>query len=578
MYAPNGNAVGVAAPHGAIATTNRLNGNDSLHDDLSQSEQWIDIARDITSWGGDRTPAYRTMKAALPSMSPEALNDLHETLTVNGILSEESLSFFTRRVFRKHGIPLGALAEVPPSPDLVSAVAQDPILSVIATQAPTEDNLALIAARVMGGTVKYAVDRGRFFVWDGRRWKADDLGKVLHSIRELTRQANREGKASVASSRFTQGVERFIKSDPSITVRGTDFDSNNYMLNTPAGTIDLRNNVLHQHNPSTLISKMCAVSPSNDGADLFLKFLDEVTGGDRELALFLQVSLGACLSGALEAHWLIFWTGAGRNGKNTLGDVVMYVMGDYAVKIAASILMAKKHEGHPTELAQLQGTRLAVSSEVATGEHWNEALIKELTGDAVISARFMRQDFFQFPRTHKHLVFGNNRPQIRSVDPAIKSRLHIVPFKQSFLGREDMTLPDRLRDEAGGYILQWLIEGHAKWLELGRRLPECAAVKAEADEYFAAQSTIEAWIDERCKVNQDDHRPASYYPTATDLYADYAGWKQRRGEHPLSQTVWGEQMTQKFKKVKSNGVRYIGIDALEPLGTPFRLKRSGNDF
>ena len=65
---------------------------------------------------------------------------------------------------------------------------------------------------------------------------------------------------------------------------------------------------------------------------------------------------------------------------------------------------------------------------------------------------------FTFQRTHKHLVYGNSRPQLRSTDSAIRSRIKIVPFKVSFRGREDKDLPRRLREEMG-FVLQWLIVG-----------------------------------------------------------------------------------------------------------------------
>jgi putative DNA primase/helicase len=134
---------------------------------------------------------------------------------------------------------------------------------------------------------------------------------------------------------------------------------------------------------------------------------------------------------------MLFWIGDGRNGKNTLGDLVLDALGDYARKVPASTLMAKQHEGHPTEIANLKVIRLAMSSEINDGEHWNEARTNEVTGDATLSARFMRCDHFTFERTHKHLIFGNHRN-------AIQSRIQIVPFKASFKDKEDPDLPRRL--------------------------------------------------------------------------------------------------------------------------------------
>lgn len=264
---------------------------------------------------------------------------------------------------------------------------------------------------------------------------------------------------------------------------------------------------------------------------------------------------------------MLFWIGIGRNGKNTLGDLVQDAMGDYARKVPTSTLMAKAHEGHPTEIANLQGVRLALSSEINDGEHWHEARINEVTGDTTLSARFMRGDLFTFHRTHKHLIYGNHRPQLRTVGNAITSRIKIVPFKASFLGREDADLPRRLRENLG-YVLAWLIEGHRKWLAAGKRLPSCKAVDAECADYFAAQSTPEMWMAERVQILAIDTRLANQCPRSGDLYRDYADWKRARGENPISQTRWAETMGKKFQRETSNGVRYRGLALLPQFAIP----------
>ncbi|SIQ81589.1 phage/plasmid primase, P4 family, C-terminal domain-containing protein [Aromatoleum tolulyticum] len=424
-------------------------------------------------------------------------------------------------------------------------------------QHPTQDNVALVFRRQFEGQLLYAHSHGKWFEWDGTRWAREETDKAFNYAREIARRMNTEGKSSLGSASFCKGVEQFARADRAFAVAGTEFDTDNYLLNTPAGIFDLRTNTMRPHDQRDRITKSTEVSPIETGGERFLRFLHEITGGDASLAKFLQVSLGACLSGAVESHWMLFWTGTGRNGKNSLGDLVMYIMGDYAKKIPSSTLMAKSYEAHPTEIANLQGARLAVSSEVADGDHWDEARINELTGDETLSARFMRGDFFDFRRTHKHLIFGNHRPQLRTTTDALKSRIKIVPFRQSFKGREDPTLPARLRDEAG-FVLYWLLQGHAAWIASGRKLPHCAVVEEESEDYFASQSTVEAWVSERIITTPEDGRAARQWPRAGDLFHDYQSWKQDRGEQPISQTRWGETMAKLFKKCTANGIRYVG--------------------
>lgn len=427
-------------------------------------------------------------------------------------------------------------------------------------QHPSQDNVALVFANKYAGRMLYAHKFGRWFEWDGCRWRAEETAKAFDFARSLARKINREGKAGISSASFCNGVEAFARADRTFAITGEEFDADNYMLNTPAGTFDMLNNVLRPHDPDDRITLLTAAGPTPDGGERFKQFLDEVTGGDAELIRFLQVSLGACLSGAVESHWMLFWTGNGRNGKNTLGDLVMYVMGDYAKKISTSVLMAKTYEGHPTEIANLKGVRLATASEVSQGEYWHESRINELTGDSTLSARYMRGDLFEFKRTHKHLIYGNHRPRLRSVTEALKARIKIVPFNQSFIGREDPMLPAKLQAEAG-YVMYWLLEGHREWLKLGRKLPDCAAVRAESESYFSAQSTTDMWVAERLEIIENDSRKVRDLPKSSSLYADYRRWKEDRGEHPVTLPLWAETM-RRFEKVQSGGVRYRGVSLL----------------
>ena len=488
---------------------------------------------------------------------------------------ESHSSYLSRTILKAVGRQEEVLADKAPAPlplammEPAGAVAlQGEEMTML--QAGTQDSVAMIFARQMAGKLLYNHTRGKWLEWDGARWRIEATKKALNFARDLARSVNYEGSRSIGSASFCAGVEMLALADPALSAVGNEFDRDNYILNTPGGTFDLRTNEGRQHNPDDRLSLCTTVAPTREGGAAFDKFLDEITLGDRELAEFLQVSLGACLSGAVESHWLLFWTGTGRNGKNTLGELVQDAMGDYARKVPTSVLMAKKHEGHPTEIANLQGIRLALSSEINDGEHWHEARLNEVTGDGTLSGRFMGRDLFEFKRTHKHLIYGNHRPQLRAVTPALRSRIKIVPFKADFNGREDADLPQRLRENLG-YVLAWLIEGHSKWLAAGKRLPPCRTVDAEIDEYFAAQSTPEMWLAERVQVLTTDDRNVLALPQAGALYRDYSEWKKDRGEQPVSMARWAETL-KRFEKVRSSGVRYRGLMLIPQIGNvPFPL-------
>jgi putative DNA primase/helicase len=96
---------------------------------------------------------------------------------------------------------------------------------------------------------------------------------------------------------------------------------------------------------------------------------------------------------------------------NTVADI----LGDYHCTAAIETFTITKNEQHPTELAMLRGARLVTASETEEGQHWAESRIKKHTGDDKISARFMRQDFFEYAPQFK--LIGGAPPHVFDTAP-----------------------------------------------------------------------------------------------------------------------------------------------------------------
>ena len=122
--------------------------------------------------------------------------------------------------------------------------------------------------------------------------------------------------------------------------------------------------------------------------------MDDITLGDTALAEYLQRVAGYCATGVTTEDVLAYLFGIGANGKGSFAEAIAAALGDYAKVFAPEVLMESKGERHPTELAQFLGVRFALTSEPSSGAVWNDSRIKALTGDATISARFMRADNF----------------------------------------------------------------------------------------------------------------------------------------------------------------------------------------
>ena len=208
---------------------------------------------------------------------------------------------------------------------------------------------------------------------------------------------------------------------------------------------------------------------------------------------------------------------------------------------------------------------MVTATETEDGRRWAEAKIKALTGGDRIAARFMRQDFFEFTPVFKLVIAGNHKPGLRSVDEAIRRRLHLVPFTVTIPPAErDLSLSQKLRAEWGG-ILAWAVAGCLEWQATGLNPP--ASVRAATDAYMAAEDGLAQWRDARCVQ----------LPNATGtverLFADWKAWAEAAGEYIGSLKSFSQSLEEKgFRRIRDTR----GARAFQGIG--LRAPESGGGF
>jgi putative DNA primase/helicase len=243
-----------------------------------------------------------------------------------------------------------------------------------------------------------------------------------------------------------------------------------------------------------------------------------------------------CLTGDVSEHILPIAYGGGANGKSTLLDCICGMLGEYASQAAPELITYSRHREHPTEIADLAGKRLVVVSETENAAEFRLQLVKRLTGDARLKGRYMRQDFFEFARTHKLILQTNNRPIVKENSEAVWRRLRLIPFDVTIApDQRDPQLLDKLRMEWAG-ILAWAVRGCEKWRRDGLQTPQ--SVLDATAEYQAAEDDIGAFIDECCST------AAGLSVGATDLYSAFRTWAGANGRDASTQTAFGARIGQ----------------------------------
>ena len=358
-------------------------------------------------------------------------------------------------------------------------------------EATIDDNrLAIHFASKYQDKVRYVAKWGAWMIWADTHWKLDSRKTVFDAIR----RANLELKVKSVSK--AKNAEAFASAFQNISVEADIWDRDPYLLGTPGGTVDLKTGNLRPARQEDFITKLTAFVPA-DKADAttcprWLKFVDEVTNGDVEVARFLQQWFGYGLTGDTSEQCLVFLFGPGGNGKGVLIQTIQAVVGDYAHEAATDVFLASYVDKHTTSLAALNGKRMVFASETEAGRTWAVGTISRLTGGDLITARFMRQDDFTFKPVLKLTVIGNHQPNLPSVGPAERRRFNLVGFL--FVpAKVDRKLTTTLKGEGPG-ILRWMIDGCLDWQKNGLIRP--ASVKRDTEEYLDSQDHFKRWCDE----------------------------------------------------------------------------------
>jgi putative DNA primase/helicase len=429
---------------------------------------------------------------------------------------------------------------------------------------------------------------GGWLVWNDQAWVADRskgrqaemvLRKYLRPMaldidaRAAMAPSKEEAKSLRGLARKLQsvgGITGFFKlcSGP-LVADINEFDRDPYLLNTPAGVVNLTTGKTRPAQPSDKITRLTQVGPSSQyvpaEAPHWENFLDHLCGGDPEIAAFLQRYMGYCLTGEMgEKKFMFAWGSDSNTGKSTFVNAVRYALGTYARTVDVDVFMGKR--SNTDSLAQLPGVRLVCATEPGAGQKWDDKLVKAITGGDEIEARKLYESNFSFAPQFKMLIAGNHEPELKHVDRALLKRVQITPMN-NVVAVPDRRLGVKLESEAS-HILQWMIEGTQAWLEQGLNPP--AAVTAATEHYHETEDTIAEWLAATCDLGED------YTAFTTDLYASWAQWNRSRGvKYALTSIPFGRELTarstelgiEKYRTKRARGFRGIRLTPRVALGT-----------
>lgn len=424
--------------------------------------------------------------------------------------------------------------------------------------------------KAYGDRIRYCRSWNKFLVWNGNNWEIDNRGLVeewilefvhkmyrgLRCIKDPVLKADFE-KHLIKSESFRrlQALNGVLKMTAEIKVGDSEMDNNIYLFNAKGVTIDLNYQRGREPAQADLLTK-CSnfVFDKNAVCPTWEKFLMQIFNNDFELIHYVQKAMGYCLTGDVSEQCLFILWGTGANGKSTFLNTVQKLFGDYACTTGTETFMRKSSE-QSNDIARLMGKRLVTTSEAEQGKALSESLIKQITGEDELTARFLYGEYFSFKPTFKIFMATNHKPRIRGSDEGIWRRIKLIPFEVTIPPEQrDRHLAEKLEMENSG-IFNWLLKGYQLWKKEGLEAPE--AVQNANDEYRFDMDSVGTFIAEVMNVDASGICRLSN----KTLYDVYCRWCNKNNEKQMSQKSLAMRMQEKgYKRIVSNSTRmWLGL-------------------
>lgn len=290
----------------------------------------------------------------------------------------------------------------------------------------------------------------------------------------------------------------------------------------------------------------------------WLKFLDQIFEADQASRELLQEWFGYCLVQKTNFQKALLIIGPKRAGKGTIGRVLRQLIGEHNCCGPTVSGLAG-----PFGLQPLLYKSLAIVSDARfTGQNVHiliERLLNIIGEDAITIDRKHRTSVTMTLPT-RFTFLTNDIPELPDASTALMERFLVIRLTESFAGREDVTLSDRLGNELAG-ILLWAMEGLRRLLARGRFVQPEGGLDTVRCMKLAA-SPVAIFLSERCS------RVPESRVLFDDLHRAYKTWaSQEHLSGTLSPQEFGRELNSALpgKKLKrtTGGMSFLeGIQLL----------------
>ena len=442
-----------------------------------------------------------------------------------------------------------------------------------------------------GRNVRHDPKTGEWFAWNRNCWESGATRPyelMRSTIESLKREAAAEHNESLKEerARFAQEFQKDQKiraclavasNSPLLHIDSASFDVKSRYIGVENGVLDLdAYRLLRPARRHMLtLSMPCRFDPEAK-APLFEAFIRRATNNNPSVAAFVQEIIGAALRGRSQRAFLIFVYGESGTGKTVLIEVIHDAFGPYATATKSELILRSHRNADPERpspyLHRLRGKRVVTCTELPENIPLDEAVVKDLTGGDMITARANYKDPVTFRNTALVIIRSNHLPVIAGADTAIWSRIVIVPF--------DVVIPEPERDpdlrqkivssELPG-VLNWALAGLRRHARRGYRFSIPESVTKLVAQHRKDSDVLGLWLEDGWEVNPKKNDAPYRYPQHL-ITLDYRNWCEQNGQSPLSaKNLWTKL------RVRFNYDPVVRLDGGIKWALGFKAQRADDD-
>jgi putative DNA primase/helicase len=324
------------------------------------------------------------------------------------------------------------------------------------------------------------------------------------------------------------------------------------------GLLDISTRKLETHSPY-LFNVNCLpfdYDPEAPAPTEWRRFLTQLWPDDADATKTLQQMFGLMLTADTRHQKIFLIVGPKRSGKGTIGRVLTAMLGKD--NVANPTLSSLNGE---FGLAPLIDKRVAIISDARMGPQTttvSERLLS-ISGEDALTVNRKYRDHWTGRLGIRFLILSNELPRIPDASGALPSRFVVLTLKESFLGREDLELTEKLQAELPG-ILNWSLQGLDQ-LSHARRFNMPASSLESIRQLEDLASPVGAFVRDWCETGTDKSC------NVKTLYDAYVTWCQLEGHKGGSNIMFGRNLRAVMPQLSYRNIgpkrSYVGVGLSE---------------